>query len=139
MLEGEGHRPHGRDADGSWPHPGAAALEQEDRVESRKTVAVDRLFGLVGQQRQFSETQLDLLTMASLGEDHFETMGDQFFLALRVAELDLKGDQRVEAQRLIWRRCFLRNDWKKVNETNDKRDSDQLALVGETARKHVRN
>ena len=78
-------------------------------------------------------TLIDLLTMATLDDDHFETMGDQFFLALKVAEFDLKGDQRVDAQRLIWRRCFLRTDWKKVNETNDKRDSDQLARVGDTA------
>lgn len=78
-------------------------------------------------------TLIDLLTLIALDDSHYETMGDQFYLALVVSHLTLKGEDRANAQRLIWRRCFLRTDWKKLNETNGKRDSDQLTMVGETA------
>ncbi|KAM7199388.1 Non-repetitive/WGA-negative nucleoporin C-terminal domain containing protein [Naviculisporaceae sp. PSN 640] len=78
-------------------------------------------------------TLIDLLTLVALDDSHYETMGDQFYLALVVSHLTLNGEDRANAQRLIWRRCFLRTDWKKLNETNGKRDVDLLAMVGETA------
>jgi nuclear pore complex protein Nup133 len=78
-------------------------------------------------------TLIDLLTLIYLDMTHFEQIGDQFCLALRVAELGLKGQARIDAQRLTWRRCFLRDDWKKVNETNLKPDVAQLEVIGETA------
>ncbi|KAK3316710.1 Non-repetitive/WGA-negative nucleoporin C-terminal-domain-containing protein [Apodospora peruviana] len=77
-------------------------------------------------------TLIDLLTLSYLDESHWDLIGDQFYLALRVAGFALKGEDRVNAERLIWRRCFIRDDWKRVNETNDKADDDQLATIGET-------
>ena len=82
-------------------------------------------------------TLIDLLTLASLDPKHYDAIGDQFFLALKVARYGLKGEERSDAERLIWRRCFIRDDWKRVNETNEKGDLDQLATVGETAAYHT--
>ncbi|KAL2149135.1 hypothetical protein VTH82DRAFT_8483 [Thermothelomyces myriococcoides] len=82
-------------------------------------------------------TLIDLLTLASLPSSHYDTIGDQFYLALKVAQYGLKGEERADAERLIWRRCFVRDDWKRVNETNEKGDLDQLATVGETAAYHT--
>jgi nuclear pore complex protein Nup133 len=82
-------------------------------------------------------TLIDLLTLASLPSDHYNTIGDQFYLALQVAQYGLKGQERSDAERLIWRRCFNRDDWKRVNETNDKGDLDQLETVGQTAAYHT--
>jgi nuclear pore complex protein Nup133 len=76
---------------------------------------------------------IDLLTLSQLKPEHVDDIGDQFYLALRVAALALKGDDRRNAQRLVWRRCYLRDDWKQVNETNNKADIDQLDAVGATA------
>ena len=78
-------------------------------------------------------TLIDLLTMAYLEPDHIDLIGDQFFLALRVAQFGLKGPERSKAERLIWRRCYIRDNWKQVNETNEKADLDQLETVGQTA------
>jgi nuclear pore complex protein Nup133 len=82
-------------------------------------------------------TLIDLLTLASLPSSHYNTIGDQFYLALQVAQYGLKGAERSDAERLIWRRCFNRDDWKRVNETNDKGDLDQLETVGQTAAYHT--
>ncbi|KAK5661648.1 hypothetical protein OQA88_9748 [Cercophora sp. LCS_1] len=78
-------------------------------------------------------TLIDLLTLANLPRHHNDVIGDQFYLALEVAKLGLKGTDRIDAERLIWRRCLLRDDWKKVNETNNKNDLDQLSIIGHTA------
>jgi nuclear pore complex protein Nup133 len=82
-------------------------------------------------------TLIDLLTLTFLPENHYDTIGDQFYLALKVAKYGLKGEERSDAERLIWRRCFTRDDWKRVNETNEKGDLDQLATVGQTAAYHT--
>jgi nuclear pore complex protein Nup133 len=82
-------------------------------------------------------TLIDLLTLAQLDDKHYDTIGDQFYLALKVAQYGLKGGERADAERLIWRRCFNRDEWKRVNETNDKGDLDQLATVGQTAAYHT--
>ncbi|KAK0733265.1 Non-repetitive/WGA-negative nucleoporin C-terminal-domain-containing protein [Lasiosphaeria miniovina] len=82
-------------------------------------------------------TLIDLLTLAYLHPDHWKLIGDQFFLALKVAQHGLKGKDRSNAERLIWRRCYLRDDWKQVNETNQKGDHMQLKIVGETAAYHT--
>ncbi|KAK3350168.1 Non-repetitive/WGA-negative nucleoporin C-terminal-domain-containing protein [Lasiosphaeria hispida] len=82
-------------------------------------------------------TLIDLLTLAYLDPKHFNAIGDQFYLALNVARYGLKGEDRANAERLIWRRCFIRDDWRQVNETNDKNDADQLSAIGGTALYHT--
>jgi nuclear pore complex protein Nup133 len=76
---------------------------------------------------------IDLLTLCHLKPEHVVEMGDQFFLALRVASLGLKGNELTDAMALIWRRCYVRDDWKAINETNDKADIVQLEALGSTA------
>ncbi|KAK4191108.1 Non-repetitive/WGA-negative nucleoporin C-terminal-domain-containing protein [Podospora australis] len=78
---------------------------------------------------------IDLLTLVSLRD--IEAIGDQFYLALKVARYGLKSKDRTNAERLIWRRCFIRDDWKAINRTTDKDDLDQLAIVGSTATYHA--
>ncbi|KAK4100013.1 hypothetical protein N658DRAFT_525021 [Parathielavia hyrcaniae] len=82
-------------------------------------------------------TLIDLLTLASLPPGHYDAVGDQFYLALQVAWYGLRGEERADAERLVWRRCFNRDDWKRVNETNEKGDLDQLETVGQTAAYHT--
>lgn len=76
---------------------------------------------------------IDLLTLCRLKPEHVVEIGDQFFLALRVASLALKGDELTDTTALIWRRCYVRDDWKAINETNDKADIVQLEALGSTA------
>jgi len=93
----------------------------------------DAIVRLIKHEALDPYTLIDLLTLIYLKPDHIDIIGDQFFLALQVAELGLKGRDRTRAQRLIWRRCYIRDDWQNVNETNGKLDFDQLEMVGETA------
>lgn len=78
---------------------------------------------------------IDLLTLVTLPD--LEAIGDQFFLALKVARYGLNGDERANAERLIWRRCFIRDDWKSINRTTEKDDIHQLAILGSTATYHA--
>ena len=80
---------------------------------------------------------IDLLTLAYLDPSHHDIIGYQFHLALKVAALSLKGEELANARRLIWRRCYVRDDWKRVNETNMKDDLDQLETLGQTAAYHT--
>ncbi|KAM7198668.1 Non-repetitive/WGA-negative nucleoporin C-terminal domain containing protein [Rhypophila sp. PSN 637] len=114
------------------------AMDQHSAFISKKSKALLRVFEdalgrLLKHEALEPLSLIDLLTLIALDDSHYDVMGDQFYLALVVAHLSLKAEERVDAERLIWRRCYLRTDWKKLNETNGKRDSDQVALVGETA------
>ncbi|KAI2620292.1 Nup133 N terminal like-domain-containing protein [Hypomontagnella submonticulosa] len=77
-------------------------------------------------------TLIDLLTLITLPPETKEHMSDQFFSALRVAYNGLKGAQRVQAERLIWRRCFLREDWTRINNTTLKNDTDIVEVLSQT-------
>ncbi|KAI1822120.1 Non-repetitive/WGA-negative nucleoporin C-terminal-domain-containing protein [Xylaria intraflava] len=77
-------------------------------------------------------TLIDLLTMVALPQETKETMADQFFLAIQVASNGLHGDERVQAERLIWRRCFLREDWTVINNTSMKDDEETMDVLGQT-------
>jgi nuclear pore complex protein Nup133 len=113
----------------------AAAIPK--RQKALHQIFEDSMSRLLRHEALQPQTLIDLLTLASLPSDHYDTMGDQFYLALRVARYGLKGEARSNAERLIWRRCFTRDDWKRVNETNDKGDLDQLETVGKTAAYHT--
>lgn len=75
-------------------------------------------------------TLIDVLTLARLGDS--ETGNERFFLALSVAHHGLRGEAYKEARRLVWRRCYIRDDWAKVNDTQRKADVEVAELVGET-------
>ncbi|KAI1850689.1 hypothetical protein JX266_003971 [Neoarthrinium moseri] len=69
-------------------------------------------------------TLIDLLTMIQPDPELKQLMPDQFFQAIEVANNGLSGQEREQAERLIWRRCYLREDWTKINNTSLKADSD---------------
>ncbi|KAJ0301186.1 hypothetical protein COL516b_007960 [Colletotrichum fioriniae] len=70
---------------------------------------------------------IDLLTLVHLPGETAADIDDPFYLALEAASLGLKGEESKMAKRLIWRRCFIRDDWTKLNDTQLKDDS----FVGE--------
>ena len=118
-----------------------AVKEHGDLIPKRQKalhqVFDDSMSRLLRHEALQPHTLIDLLTLASLPSNHYDTIGDQFYLALKVAQYGLKGGERLDAERLIWRRCFIRDDWQRVNQTNEKGDLDQLATVGQTAAYHT--
>jgi nuclear pore complex protein Nup133 len=59
--------------------------------------------------------------------------GKEFYLALKVLEAaDLEDNQVDMLRRLIWKRCFLRDDWPALNTTNEKSDKDMAEGLMQT-------
>lgn len=74
---------------------------------------------------------INLLTLIRLDEvNGVET--DLFWNAIRVAELGLHGEQKQRALRLIWRRCYIRDDWSRVNHTENVNDQAVEEVLGQT-------
>ncbi|KAB5577589.1 Non-repetitive/WGA-negative nucleoporin C-terminal-domain-containing protein [Coniochaeta sp. 2T2.1] len=117
--------------------PRLAVLSHGDLIPKKHKVIADiyedAMVRLVKHEALDAFSIIDLLTLSHLRPEHVLDMGDQFCLALQVAALGLKGEDRRNAERLIWRRCYLRDDWREVNETNNKADIDQLEAVAATA------
>lgn len=74
---------------------------------------------------------IDLLTLIILPQDTIDSMTDQFYLALEVAHNALEGEDLHDAERLIWRRCLLRADWKQVNDTTSKNDDEVMSVLSQ--------
>ncbi|KAK2036862.1 hypothetical protein LZ31DRAFT_613835 [Colletotrichum somersetense] len=66
---------------------------------------------------------IDLLTLISLSPETAADIADPFYLALVAASYALQGEEFKMAKRLIWRRCLIRDDWTKLNDTQLKDDS----------------
>ncbi|KAK3956788.1 Non-repetitive/WGA-negative nucleoporin C-terminal-domain-containing protein [Pseudoneurospora amorphoporcata] len=111
---------------GAWIHA-------QKKQKALQSVFEDGMERLLKHEALSPLTLIDLLTLVYLDPKHFEAIGDQFYLALKVAKHGLKGEERSNAERLIWRRCLIRDDWKQVNVTNLKDDEHQLQVLGETA------
>ncbi|RWA04107.1 hypothetical protein EKO27_g10999 [Xylaria grammica] len=77
-------------------------------------------------------TLIDLLTMVTLPPETKDNIADQFFLAIQVASNGLHGEERYQAEQLIWRRCFLREDWTVINNTSMKDDEETMDVLGQT-------
>ncbi|KAH8671240.1 Non-repetitive/WGA-negative nucleoporin C-terminal-domain-containing protein [Xylariales sp. PMI_506] len=77
-------------------------------------------------------TLIDLLTLIHLDPELKEMIPEQFFLAIEVANYGLSSAERENAERLIWRRLYLREDWTKINNTSLKVDSDIMEVLGNT-------
>ncbi|KAH9885213.1 Nup133 N terminal like-domain-containing protein [Xylariomycetidae sp. FL2044] len=77
-------------------------------------------------------TLIDLLTLVTLPPETREQSADQFFLAIQVAYNGLTGSERELAERHIWKRCYLREDWNQVNNTSLRNDNDILDTLGQT-------
>ncbi|QBZ56916.1 hypothetical protein PoMZ_01834 [Pyricularia oryzae] len=82
-------------------------------------------------------TLIDLLTLVSIRHDPttpgFNIYDDLYFSALRVSHLSLRGEEQQNTNRLIWRRCFIRDDWSKINNTQSKGDDMMSMMLGSTA------
>ncbi len=78
-------------------------------------------------------TLIDLLTMITVKNEDISVEEAPFFLALRVAEYSLAGEEREHARRLIWRRCFIREDWALINNTELQDDESTAAAIRQTA------
>lgn len=86
---------------------------------------------LVAHKAMPALTLVNLLTLIRLGE-MVSTEADLFCSAIRVADLALSGEQKQQAMQLIWRRCYIRDDWSKVNHTENMNDQAVLDILGET-------
>ncbi|EFW99179.1 nuclear pore complex subunit [Grosmannia clavigera kw1407] len=77
---------------------------------------------------------IDVLTLMDARRDEVPVDQDVFYLALQVAYGGLRdGEERQQAQRLIWRRCFARDDWTKINNTQLQDDESTAAVLAMTA------
>ncbi|KAI1439241.1 Non-repetitive/WGA-negative nucleoporin C-terminal-domain-containing protein [Xylaria sp. CBS 124048] len=77
-------------------------------------------------------TLIDLLTLVKLSRESTNAMADQFFLAIQVASNGLHGEEHTEAERLIWRRCLLREDWATINNTSMQDDAEIDRCLSQT-------
>ncbi|CAI4215088.1 unnamed protein product [Parascedosporium putredinis] len=76
-------------------------------------------------------TLIDVLTLARF--DEASDIGqERFFLALCVAHLALSGEEYKQTRRLIWRRCYIRDDWVKINDTQRKADVEVATVIANT-------
>ena len=104
----------------------------EDRPSLHETLC-DVLAGVVSKKVLSVDQLVDLLTLVSR-----ELREDKFFLALRVIHLS-NYPQRdplhsVALQKLIWRRCMIKDDWKSLGEKVDISGGDNILFsVQDTA------
>ena len=108
-------------------------IRSQKKQKALQSIFEDGMERLLKHEALPALTLIDLLTLIYLDPKHFEAIGDQFYLALKVAKHGLKGEERSNAERLIWRRCLIRDDWKQVNVTNLKDDQHQVEVLGDTA------
>ncbi|KAI1476764.1 Nup133 N terminal like-domain-containing protein [Daldinia eschscholtzii] len=108
------------------------ALKIPKKYKILSQIFDDALRQLLNHEALDPLTLIDLLTLITLPPETREHMPDQFFSALSVAYNGLTGAERVQAERLIWRRCFLREDWTQLNNTTLKNDDDIVEVLGQT-------
>lgn len=112
-------------------------------VKSKPTLrkAMERnLSMLVRHQVLESELLIDTLTLIDDIETHSdsEAFADKrFFLALKVLKhmgLESSEQERYELnEKLIWRRCMIKDDWESINRTELKPDTEVEVETGATA------
>lgn len=107
------------------------------RIPKRQKALVrvfeDGLSRLLKHEALDALTLIDLLTLIDTRREELLVEEDVFFLALLVADAGLAGEERVQAQRLIWRRCFIRDDWAQINNTQLQDDESTAAILAMTA------
>ena len=95
---------------------------------------------LVGRQVLDAEELIDTLTLIDEYTLHSDEEGfadQRFFLALKL--LRLTGFERTDPERkalhekIIWRRCVIQDDWKLINRTELKPDTEVAVETGATA------
>lgn len=91
----------------------------------------DAMSRLVAHKAMRPLALINLLTLIRL-DDIGGAETPLFWSAIRVADLGLHGEQKQQALRLIWRRCYIRDDWSKVNHTENMDDQAVMELLGQT-------
>lgn len=110
----------------------AFALKIPKKYKIVSQIFEDALRRLYNHEALDALSLIDLLTLITLQSESKEFISDQFFLAIQVAHDGLSGDERVQAERLIWRRCYLREDWTRLNNTSLKNDNDVMEVLSQT-------
>ncbi|KAI1084953.1 Non-repetitive/WGA-negative nucleoporin C-terminal-domain-containing protein [Whalleya microplaca] len=108
------------------------ALKHPKKYKILSQIFEDAMRRLLQHEALDPLTLIDLLTLVTLPPETKELVPDQFFLAIQVAYNGLAGAERVQAERLIWRRCYLREDWTRLNNTSLKNDNDIMDVLGQT-------
>jgi nuclear pore complex protein Nup133 len=85
---------------------------------------------LVKHEAMDALTLIDLLTLMTDEED-FRSV--QFYLALEATRYGLTKDEQLLTQRIIWRRCMLRDNWTDINNTEQKDDQQVSEHLARTA------
>ncbi|PBP19499.1 hypothetical protein BUE80_DR009740 [Diplocarpon rosae] len=119
------------------------ALESHGNKALRKQPMFTRLLAdsmelLIKHQAMDAAKLIDLLTL--IGDQQAEKYEEQnfhnhrFFLALQASRYGISNkDEQILAQRIIWRRCMLVEDWSAVNNTSQKDDQQVQELLSNTA------
>jgi nuclear pore complex protein Nup133 len=118
--------------------------EVSDAKKKKKKPTLFKLFQqnlkiLISRQALDPEELIDTLTLIykDPGVVDEEVMEDQFFLALKF--LKLSGIQKQDFRRydllekIIWRRCLIRDDWEAFNRTDMKTEEDMKFAKASTA------
>ncbi|RKF47375.1 Nucleoporin NUP133 [Golovinomyces cichoracearum] len=103
------------------------SLEKQITFQSSFRKAISKL---IKHETMSALELVDLLTIMDAGlhtEHHKFFSCRQFYLALKTISFEPPhGDQSL-VQRIIWRRCMLRDDWAEINNTNMKHDEEVAA------------
>ncbi|CAK7213359.1 hypothetical protein SCUCBS95973_001777 [Sporothrix curviconia] len=109
------------------------ALRIPKRQKTLLHVFEDGLSRLLKHEALDAFTLIDLLTLVHTRKEDVLIEEDVFYLALLVADAGLGGEERRQAQRLIWRRCFIRDDWAQINNTQLQDDESTASILGLTS------
>ncbi|KAI1501454.1 Nup133 N terminal like-domain-containing protein [Biscogniauxia marginata] len=110
----------------------AFALKHPKKYKILSQIFDDAMRRLLRHEALDPLTLIDLLTLVTLPPETRENIADQFFLAIQVAYNGLTGAELRQTERLIWRRCYLREDWTRLNNTSLKNDDDIMDVLGQT-------
>ncbi|KJR81017.1 nuclear pore complex protein Nup133 [Sporothrix schenckii 1099-18] len=103
------------------------------RPKTLLNVFEDGLSRLLKHEALDAFTLIDLLTLIDMRREETLIEEDVFYLALLVADAGLGGEDRRQAQRLIWRRCFIRDDWAQINNTQLQDDESTASILSQTS------
>lgn len=106
--------------------------------QKRSSLLLNKSMGhLIRHEAMDALTLVDLLTLMGSNEKSEEQesfRGLQFYLALQATRYGLVDkDEQVLMQRVIWRRCMLRDDWAEINNTDLKYDQQVSEQLSKTA------
>ncbi|KAI1001884.1 Nucleoporin [Podosphaera aphanis] len=101
----------------------------ENQTTFRKFLE-ERMSKIIKHEAMSSLELVDLLTLMDTGPFHdygSPLKFNQFYLALKVISIELPRNEYLLMQRIIWRRCILRDDWSEINNTTMKDDAEVSA------------